>query len=266
LFGSREPNRFPWRLAATVIVVVAAAVVAGRAHLPSRAVETDAAAAAAPVEPPVVVAPQPESGEIVVRSQPAGVRVLLDGKAVGETPLKLTAVSTGRHVLTFVSTAGEVTRAVRVTAGQALEVDVPVFSGWLAVFAPVVLDVSLNGRSVGTTEQNRLMLPPGRHKVTLTNRELGYRAVQTVDIEPGEVRSVTVEPRGRVNLNANPWAEVWLDGQKLGDTPLADLQVPVGVREFVFRHPEYGERRATATVRADRPTAVSIDFGRSSFE
>ncbi len=112
-------------------------------------------------------------------------------------------------------------KSVRTAAGKTETLDIPVFSGWVAVFAPIVLQVAADGRSIGTTEQSRLMLPPGRHQLTLTNKELGYSAVEQVDIEPGEVKSVNVNPRGTVNLNAVPWAEVWLDGQKLGDTPLA---------------------------------------------
>ncbi|HSC27120.1 MAG TPA: PEGA domain-containing protein [Vicinamibacterales bacterium] len=255
-----EPRPFPWKLAAAVLIVVGIAIVAGRAYLPSRGTPDETTAADTPVEPPVVVVPSPETGEIVIQTQPAGAMVLLDGKPVGESPLKLTAVPAGRHVLTFTSSSGEVTRTVRVGAGQTLDVDVPIFSGWVAIFAPIVLEVSLNGRSLGTTEQDRLMLPPGRHSLTLTNRDLGYRAIQGVDVEAGEVRSITIDPRGPVNLNAIPWAEVWLGGQKLGETPLADLRVPLGVQEFVFKHPELGERTSIATVRADEPTAISIDF------
>ena len=188
--------------------------------------------------------------------------MLLDGKPVGQSPLKLASVAAGRHTVTLISPSGEVTRAIRVTQGKTTTVDVAIFSGWVAVFAPIVLEVAADGRPLGTTEQDRLMLPPGKHELTLTNRELGYTGVQQVEIEPGEVRSVTVDPRGVVNFNAVPWAEVWLEGRKLGDTPLANQRLPIGTREFVFRHPQYGERKVTVTVRGDQPASVSTDFTR----
>jgi hypothetical protein len=31
-----------------------------------------------------------------------------------------------------------------------------------------------------------------------------------------------------LNVNARPWANVWLDGRAVGETPLANLRVPVG--------------------------------------
>ena len=259
-------SKFPWKLAAAAIVFVVIAVVVGRHYLPT-STETKPPAAdaqtAAPLVPPPMPAPKVETGDLTIETQPSGARVLLDGKPVGLSPLKLAGVPVGRHVLTFISSSGEVNRTVRVATGKTLEVDVSIFSGWLAVFAPVVLDISLNGKSLGSTEQSRLMIPPGRHELTLSNKEFGYKSIQEVTVEPGEVRSLTVEPRGDANFNAIPWAEVWMDGQKLGDTPLANMRVPLGTREFVFKHPQYGERRITAIIRADQPTPVSVDFTKS---
>ena len=127
-------------------------------------------------------------------------------------------------------------------------------------FAPVVLTVSEAGRTIGSTEQSRLMLAPGHHSLTLSHADLGYTAIQEVDVNAGEVTSITINPVGAVNFNAAPWAEVWLDGRKIGETPIANMMLPLGQREFVFRNSQLGERRVTATIRADKPTAVSVDF------
>ena len=267
MFQPEPPAReFPWKLAAAVVILTAVAAVAGRAYIPGRAAAEEEAPVAAAEPAPAIATPPPArtpgTGQIAITTDPAGARVLLDGKPVGETPLKLESVPAGRHVLTFVSASGEVKKTVRVTSGKVLSLDVPIFSGWVAVFAPIVLDVSVNGKSIGTTEQNRLMLPPGRHVLTVSNAELGFMALETVEVEAGEVRSVTIDPRGPVNINAVPWAEVWTDGRRLGETPLANTKVALGVREFVFKHPEHGERRVTATVRGDAPTVVSVDFTR----
>ena len=258
------PSRFPWKLAIAALVFVGIAIAGGRYMMSGKSEPTEKAATTpAPVEPPPVTASKVDTGDVTIETQPTGARVLLDGKAVGTSPLKLAGVPVGRHVLTFVSSSGEVTRTIKVASGKTLEVDASIFSGWLAVFAPIVLEISENGKSIGTTEQSRLMLPPGRHELTLANKEFGYKAVQEISVEPGEVRSLTIDPRGDANFNAMPWAEVWMDGQKLGDTPMANTRVPLGTREFVFKHPQYGERRITAIIRADQPTPVSVDFTKS---
>lgn len=263
---------FPWKLAAVAVAVAALAIVLGRSYLPGRtAVEGEAGAqtqSAAPSgEPAAGATPTPASdapipagkGRIAIQSQPTGVKVLLDRKPIGETPVTVDATP-GRHILTFLTSGGEVVQTVRVTAGKVTPFDAPVFSGWLTVVAPFIVDMAREGQPFGTSEQSRVMLPPGRHKITLSNKELGFSQAQDVDIEPGGIRTVTINPKGTVGINAVPWAEVFLDGAKLGDTPLAGIQVPLGTREFVFKNPQYGEKRLTVTVRATPQTAIAHDF------
>jgi hypothetical protein len=259
---------FPWKLAAAALAIMVVGVGAGRVYLsgskakPIVPVATSSAPvteAAAPATPATTT-----TGAIEIVTQPAGTRVLLDGKPAGETPLTIDSLAPGRHTLTFLTTSGSLKRVVRVEAGKTAAVDVAVYSGWVAVFAPIALDIAENGRGIGSTEQGRLMLSPGRHLLTLTNRELGYTSVHTVEIEPGEERAITVQPVGELNANAQPWAEVWIDGQKVGDTPLARLKVPLGTHEIVFKHPQFGERRITARVTATAPVAVTVDFAKQS--
>lgn len=248
-----------WKLgaAATLLLAVGAGAVA-RPYLLDR-LQPQTAAAAAPAPLPQKAPPAP-AGSLALVTQPAGARVLLDGVPAGETPLTIESVAPGRHTVTFVTAAGSVRKNVRVESGKTASLDVPVYSGWVAVFAPVLLDIAESGRSIGTTEQGRLMLSPGRHQLTFSNRELGYASTQTVDVAPGEERSVNLQPTGELNLNALPWAEVWVDGQKTGDTPIANLRVPLGTHEIVFKHPQFGDRTLTATVRADGPVAAAVDF------
>jgi hypothetical protein len=253
-------GEFPWRLAAAAVVVMLVIVGAGRAYLPDRGKEAGGTPEAPAVAKHVDVATT--AGSIAVTTQPAGAHVLLDGKAVGDTPLTLDGVVPGKHALTFVTTAGTVRKTVRVEAGKSVALDIPIYSGWIAVFSPIPLDIAENGRAIGTTEQGRLMLSPGRHQLSLTNRELGYKGTQVVDIDPGEERSISVQPTGGLNANAVPWAEVWMNGKKVGETPLAGLQVPLGTHEVVFRNPQFPERRVTVTVTAIAPAAASVDFSK----
>jgi len=268
-----EPRAFPWKLAAIAVGVAVIAIFVGRTYLPGRtavpgepgaAVDTPAAASSSTPATPVATgdtAIPAGRGRIVVQTQPPGIKVLLDRKPVGETPLTLD-VPPGRRILTFLTSGGEIMKSVRVAAGKTESLDVPVFSGWVAVFAPIVVTVAADGRNIGTTEQNRLMLPPGKHQLTFTNKDLGYSATQEVEIVPGEVKSINLDPRGMVNLNAVPWAEVWLDGLKLGDTPLASMSVPLGLREFVFKNPQFGERRVNSTIKAGANSPVTVDFSK----
>ena len=70
------------------------------------------------------------------------------------------------------------------------------------------------------------------------------------------------DPPAAVHVNAQPWAEVAVDGRVLGETPLANLLLPIGVHQFVFRHPEFGERTQSVTVRLNTPNRVTADLRR----
>ncbi|MEO5896232.1 MAG: PEGA domain-containing protein [Vicinamibacterales bacterium] len=257
---TRAP-RLSWKVAAAAVVVLTVGGLAVRASWPGSAGEAPAAATVvsargAETAPAKLVA---ATGTLTVNSQPAGARVLLDGTDAGQTPLRLDAVAAGRHTITLVTETVTMKRTVKVVTGQTATIDIPVFSGWVAVFAPIVLDISEGGRSLGTTEQTRIPLPPGKHTLTLSHRDYGYSSVETVEVTAGEEKTLNITPMGSVNLNAQPWAEVWVDGARAGETPLANLPVALGTRVFLFKHPQFGERRITETI-TSKPAALSVDL------
>jgi hypothetical protein len=63
-----------------------------------------------------------------------------------------------------------------------------------------------------------------------------------------------------LSINAQPWADVWLDGERLGVTPIGNLEIPIGSHELVFRHPEHGERRSTVSVGLQQAARVGLDM------
>jgi serine/threonine-protein kinase len=67
-------------------------------------------------------------------------------------------------------------------------------------------------------------------------------------------------PKAQVSINALPWAEVVVDGTRVGETPLGNVSMAVGPHEIVFRHPQLGERRMTTTVTLKDANRVSMDM------
>jgi serine/threonine-protein kinase len=105
------------------------------------------------------------------------------------------------------------------------------------------------------------MLPAGRHNLQLTSAAAGFQHALSVEIEPGRTitRKVAI-PDGVLSVNALPWANVWLDGQALGTTPVANMAVPIGTHEVVWRHPQLGERRQSVTVTVRTPVRLVMDL------
>ena len=93
------------------------------------------------------------------------------------------------------------------------------------------------------------MMSVGDHSLQLVNETLGYRLSRTVNVAPGRVTSMRLDPpKGTLALNAAPWAEVWVDGDRVGDTPMGNISLQIGSHDVLFRHPELGEQRHTVTV------------------
>jgi hypothetical protein len=105
------------------------------------------------------------------------------------------------------------------------------------------------------------MVAAGRHDIEVVNEALAYRTVRTVQVAPGRVATIAIElPNGTLALNAIPWAEVWVDGNRVGETPIGNLPVSMGPHEVVFRHPEFGEQRHALTVKGGGPVRLSVDL------
>jgi hypothetical protein len=134
--------------------------------------------------------------------------------------------------------------------------------GGVRVTASVELQVFQDGALLGTTA-GPIALNEGSHTLDFVNESLGYRSRQTVAVKAGQLAAVRLSlPQGRININATPWANVWINGNAAGETPIANMTLPIGNHEIVFRHPQLGEQRMTATVKADGIARISATFQR----
>jgi hypothetical protein len=248
--------------AAALVVVALPAGVMWRSEILTFAsgLGVSVAEPAAAVAEPAVVDAGPPAGGLSITSNQEGATVIMGGKVRGTTPLVIDALAPGTYRVTVDSPAGAVTRSAVVKEGQTATLDAAIYPGWLALFAPIELEVRKGGRRLTLDDQNRVMLPPGPHDLELVNVTLGYRDRQAVNIEPGETTAVSVAaPRTTLSVVTTPPASLWIDGQLAGDTPVAGHPIDVGVHELVVRHSELGERRRMVTATTE-PARVEIDL------
>jgi hypothetical protein len=211
---------------------------------------------------------------ITIDSLQPGLDVVVDGRSVGVTPLKLTVDSRTRSVR-VIDRAVVPTAAATSSRPEERPQEPPVSplarpaaasapaprTGTLRISAPIDLEVMENGRLVGSTGSGSIVMSAGPHQLDLVNSALGYRSRQAVVVKTGRTTSLGVSvPAGRLSINALPWAEVWIDGKLAGETPLGNLSIQIGSHDIVFRHPQLGERRQSAIVRADTVTRVSANL------
>jgi hypothetical protein len=243
-------------LRVAIVIVVVTAVVEGvviarllvqQRHEPA---PRQAAALSLPIEVPRGVVPEAANRPSVRLTAPASSRHRPTLDHAGTSP----AAQAPRDVAgrTLDTTAADQALAAR---NQRL--------GGVRLSAPIALSVLQGDRVLGSSADGLIATSAGTHDLDLTNASLGFRTRRTVTFRAGEITSLSIAvPPGRLNVNAVPWAEVWIDGRSAGETPLGNLTVPIGQHELVFRHPDLGERRQTVLVRADSVTRVSTTFDR----
>jgi len=207
-------------------------------------------------------------GQLQVRTEPAGAQVTVDGIPRGRSPVLVESLAAGEHSVVLEGETSNVKQTVSVEAGMTASLVVPLttvesapVSGWISVTAPVELQVFEGKRLVGTSQTDRLMMTAGRHDIEIVNETLGYRQSRTIQVPPGRTAPLKIEwPKGIIAINALPWADVWIDGERVGETPIGNLSLPIGPHEIVFRHPDLGEQKYAATVSLKGPVRVSVDL------
>ncbi|MEZ5293350.1 MAG: PEGA domain-containing protein [Vicinamibacterales bacterium] len=215
------------------------------------------------------------TGTLRVDTGAAAAQVLIDGELAGSTPYSRESLASGPHVVRVTFDHGRATeRQITLAGGEtlALVLDPPAarpaapagpVSGWLKIEAPFAVQVMEKGEVLGSSDADRLMLSAGGHVLELANAGLGFTASVKTVVSAGKVTPLVVDvPVAAVHVNASPWAEVLVDGRRVGETPLANLMLPLGPHKVVLRHPELGERVQSLVVRASGPNRLAADLRR----
>ena len=200
-------------------------------------------------------------GHFDVMSQPSSASVYIDGTLRGVTPLTVSNLPVGSHTLILRSSAGTVRKTVRIESDHTTSLMEMIYPGWLAVFAEIPLEVRAAGRLVGRTGDGRIRMSPGRYEFELTNARFGYRSTRVRQVRPGQVTPLRIDlPSGIVDVDVQPWGEVWVEDRRIGQTPLESIAVPIGAHEIRVTHPELGERRLYVDVTLTERLHVAFDF------
>ena len=193
----------------------------------------------------------------------------MDGIERGLSPITIEGLQVGDHEVVVRGDRGTFRRNVQIKAQETLSLVIspgePTTSlpGWLAISSPVVMQLREAGRLIGTTETDRLMMSAGEHEIEIVNEALGFQSTQKFVVAAGKTTATSVEmPTGLLSINAQPWAEVWVDGERIGETPIANLSRRLGAHQVVFRHPQLGERTETVVVTLRQPARLGIDMRR----
>ncbi len=226
------------------------------------------------VEAQLAATMKPPGGNVRVISNVPGAEVYLDGELRGVAPQNLEDVAVGEHVIE-VKAEGYLPREdrVMVNAGQAtvLKLDLsPVPEqatrdvGTLKVLSPVPeAVVFVDGERLGNVPQER-ELSPGEHFVVVTKS--GYKKFEErISLNVGQTMTVTAELRavGSLRVLSTPTgAEVVLDGETVGQTPLNLDEVDVGPHVIAVRSEAFYNFEQGINIEGGQRTIVNANLER----
>jgi hypothetical protein len=111
-------------------------------------------------------------------------------------------------------------------------------TGKLAVSSPTTVEIYMNDQLLGSAPIT-LELPAGNQRLEYRHQDM--KKIVTHVINANETTTAMITFEVPVQINAKPWAQVFIDGsqrQPLGQTPLSDVRVPIG-SVLVFENPNF---------------------------
>jgi hypothetical protein len=200
------------------------------------------------------------TGRLQVDSEPAGARVIVDGRARGVTPVTVDGLTAGSHEVVLQSDDGSVRQSVDITADRTAEISEAIYAGWVQVSSTIELTITEGTRALHLDDRNQVLLPPGTHELRFESRALGYHETRRVEVKPGATTAISIVPAGStLTVTSTLPAEVFVDGERVGETPLTGRPLSLGTRDIVVKSASGPERRFTITVTAT-PVRLDVDF------
>lgn len=197
-------------------------------------------------------------GTLRVKSNSAAM-VLVDGEQRGTTPLTLNDIPAGNHEVTLTSESGTVRKTVTLGANGTIDIDEGIFPGFAAVYLPFEAQITEGGNVLRLDDRNQITLSAGMHDLRFVNRRLGYDVVKPVEVKPGETTTLRLSPTSPLTVTGTQTMEVFLDGSRVGETPVKALEVAVGVHEVLVRKASGAVRKYSITV-GGNPVTLNVDF------
>jgi len=233
-------------------------------------------------------------GSVQVFTDPPGASVSVDGRpAPGVTPLTVRELEAGREHSLVASLKGRTSwrQSFQVKPDEVLRLEGKLPQASVSPPPPGAKTAVLSFRSsppgarffvagepVGASTQ----LDPGR-SYALGAKLKGYEEwTDLVEPKSGERRTITArltrtggeEPRvpppggdakARLTLDSEPWSVVFLNGEKIGQTPISDLVIPAGSHQLRLVNGELNVSK-TLTIEAKPGQVVRqrIEFGKGT--
>ena len=205
-------------------------------------------------------------GTLIINTVPANVEVIMDGKAIGRTPLR-EQVEEGRHEVELRRNGYiSLKKAVHVKSRQTTRLDRQVLEvkpGSIRVNSrPAGAVLYINGKNYGDTPLSISNLKPGSYSIRI--EKTGYDpAVRKVNLPAGENLDLMFNMdsnTGGIDIVTHPAGiTLYLDGKRVGRTE-KDPDNSTASKIFSIRNMSMGDHQLTLAHKRARPEKKYIRF------
>ncbi len=207
-------------------------------------------------------------GAVVIESDPEGSTVYLDGKEIGVTPMIVGDLVEGEHEFAVESEGfTRFSKKISITnkKPEKLIAKLKRPPGRLSIISVSGAEISVNGEPVGLAPK-ALKLAKGTYTVEVTKS--GYEPYKkSIAIEYGEKASINANlvkmNVGSLRIIAIPWADIYVNGKKIGTTPKVIDNVQAGDVTIKLLNPGYSPWHKIIKLERGQRLTVSHAFERS---
>lgn len=220
---------------------------------------------------PASLALEPVVGPVELQTEPEGAQVVMDGKRLeGVTPLQVSWNQGQPHQLTFNKDTATLPKDFAVgdtpagpfilqpASASAAEVS---GNGTLKLAGAFSVRVKVDGTDKGELAPGAsLDLPPGDHRLDLSNARLFYAETRTVPVAMGKEARVALPGMARLTINTHPGVgDVLLDGRATGiQSDGSSLRVASGRHTVTIRALSGKTATQTLDLQGDRSVDLPL--------
>jgi len=210
---------------------------------------------------------------LMVQAKPAEAIISLDGSELGQGPVTR-KVQQGEHQISAILAGYEPVTQTHLIDGS-LEKPTTVSIVMLAKDATISVSsepdkasVVINNKSYGQTPLKGVKLGPGDHVITLERQNYQQLSFE-INLKPGHTanfsKKLVPAGYGSLNINAAPWAQIFIDDQSYQTTPQSIKEIKTGVHAIRLVHPDYPAYETTIEVPIAQNVKIYHDFEKSTF-
>jgi len=134
-------------------------------------------------------------------------------------------------------------------------------TGFITVTTDPPADIFLGKKKLGRGAIERAKVPAGKHRLRVVARK-GSQKILKIRIKRGGhvEKSVTFAP-GSLRIVVLPWADVWMDGKKKGQTPLPAMDILEGSHQVRLVNDQLGKDvTKTVQIRPGKESKIKLDW------